>query len=243
MSYRLHPPGVGRPALVRAALVVCLLTLTLAALPSEAATHPPTSPRAARLPAAPLLLAPMGAIFPSVNCGGEGGSDWLYICARGEYQAWFAFDVSGVPPGTQINSLTFTAYLYEDDDETVPAQRTLWYDSDDSWVGIGCPGNAPADDLVGTVITQPDSEGWKTFTIDLSGHDWQNDLADGYITLMLTGPLNGDHICGEVDLLNSSHPPYLLINGATVVPALGLAGLLTFVGLLICLAVWILRRT
>ena len=39
-------------------------------------------------------------------------------------------------------------------------------------------------------------------TIDIT-HDWTNDLADDYITLMLTGPLNGLSQGGVVDITSA----------------------------------------
>lgn len=202
---------------------------------------------------APVAKAqqPPGAIEAVADCACQtddpvdcdSATDWGYICERADYWAWFGVDLSSVAPGTQINSLTFTAYIYFTDDEDSQAQRTLWYSSDDSWIGDGCPSDYDEGELVATITHVEGADGWVTFTIDLTGHDWQNDLADGYITLMLTGPLNYDHICGEVDMIESGNAAYLMLNGGgAVIPTLGHVSLLGLAGLLAALAFWWLRR-
>lgn len=56
---------------------------------------------------------------------------------------------------------------------------------------------------------------WVTFNLDISQHNWGNDLIDNYVSLMLTGPLSGNHECGRVDLMESGNLPSLEI---TTVP-------------------------
>jgi hypothetical protein len=132
---------------------------------------------------------------------------WSFICEIGQYQAWFGFDISAYPDGLPIQSITFTARI--DDYETDPVERTLWYASDDSWIPANVnPWNAAADEMVGSLVNV-DGPVWETFTLDLSQHDWSNDVADNYVTLMLTGPSSGLHECGGVDLTESGYLPVL----------------------------------
>jgi hypothetical protein len=83
-----------------------------------------------------------------------------------------------------------------------PTQRTLWYDSDDSWIfnpeaALSDPGNKSADYVVGTV--EHSSCSYESTTIEIA-HNWSKDLADNYITFMLTGPLGGTYSSGAVNL-------------------------------------------
>lgn len=147
------------------------------------------------------------------DIGDGGGEDWSYICELGAYQAWFGFDVSIIPDGETILSASFTASIGNEtggDGDYIPSsQRTVWYEPDDSWIEDDLnPGNMPADEFVGDAWDSHEWE-WLTFNLDISLHDWGNDLVDDYITLMLTGPLSGAHECGEVDLSESDWPPYL----------------------------------
>ena len=124
------------------------------------------------------------------------GNDGDEICELSEYETWFGFDVSQIPHDEEIASATFTALMIDYSD---PTQRTLWYDSDDSWIiNDTDPVNKMPDELIGTVV-QDGGWTWITFNIDLSSHDWSKDVADGYVTLILTGPLSGTHQCGVVD--------------------------------------------
>jgi hypothetical protein len=177
------------------------------------------------------------------DCGdGEGSNEWSYICERGDYQAWFGFDVSEVPDGATINSITFNALMYT---ESGSAERTLWYDSDDSWIGSEtCPGNKGLTELVGTVLDSDNEPAWELFTLDLSQHNWANDLADNYITLMLTGPYNGDHHCGAVFLSESGSGPCLIItyDSARPIPTLSEWGIIIFSLMLAGSAILMMRR-
>ena len=155
--------------------------------PNSPAEHPTSEPKVYK-------LYPIDVSLPTVNDPGDG------ISQIGVEQAWFAFDLSSIPDEEHIVSAIFSADMvsfggYE-------SQRTLWYDSDDSWIFnpnviLSDPGNKPADYVVGTVQLNSPSYKWTSIEII---HDWSNDLADDYITLMLTGPLNGIYSGGAVDL-------------------------------------------
>jgi hypothetical protein len=189
--------------------------------------------------------APGPCFNPVFDCGdGEGDVDWSYICERGEYQAWFGFDLSSIPDDTNITSITFTALiLKEDDDDPGTPQRTLWYDPDDTWMqDHRCPGNKPLTELVASLVQWNTEFEWLTFNLDLSKHDWKNDLADDYVTLMLTGPLNGSHVCGIVALSESGNPPCLTIRYGAGIPAMNVWGAIILSLLLAGSAIWALRR-
>lgn len=143
----------------------------------------------------------------------EGGDTWSYICELDNYQAWFGFDVSAIPDGVSILSASFTAYMANEDVES--SQRTIWYEPNDSWIQDTInPGDKSLTELVGTAMDSGDWE-WVTFDLDISKHTWGNDLIDNYISLMVTGPLSGEHECGEMDLTESGNLPSLEI---TTVP-------------------------
>jgi hypothetical protein len=140
------------------------------------------------------LLTPVDLSLPTINDPGDG------IAQIGVEQAWFAFDLSSIPDDEYITAATFMAEMMDFDG--LPTQRTLWYDSDDSWiynpeVALSDPGNKPADCVVGTVVHS--SRSYELTTIDVT-HDWSKDLADDYITFMLTGPLGGTYSSGAVNL-------------------------------------------
>jgi hypothetical protein len=125
------------------------------------------------------------------------------ISQLGEEQAWFCFDLTEIPDSEQIISASFTVRIH-DFAEGYATERTLWYDPDDSWVDtwhhdpdleeVRVP-----DELVGIILFNADGWTWVTFEIDISEHDWSDDLADNYVTLMLTGPLSGQYSAGECD--------------------------------------------
>ena len=140
-------------------------------------------------------LNPVDTSLPKINDTGDG------IDKIGMAQAWFAFDLSGIPDDKQVVSASFSAYMLDFNGEL--SERTLWYDSDDSWIfnpsaALSDPGDStPADTIVGTVMHNEMSYTWKT--IDIT-HDWTSDMADGYVTLMLTGPADGGFESGAVGL-------------------------------------------
>jgi len=161
------------------------------------------------------------------DCGNSDGEDdtWGYICELGAYQAWFGFDLSSIPDGETISAISFTALT--ENLESQEVERSIWYDSEDGWIdGMGCPGEIPADELVGTIMHAPDAAGWETFDIDLTGHDWQIDLSDDRATLMVTGQTNGEHLCGVIYFMESESMPFItVVTGAPVptMPGLGIA--------------------
>jgi len=142
---------------------LCIMTLILAfgATPSFAAIY---------------TLNPVDLSLPTVGDSGDG------ISQIGGEQAWFAFDLSGIPDIESVVSATFSACMRDFDGST--SQRTLWYDS-------------AADSLIGTVYFNDTAYTW--ITIDIT-HDWTNDIADDYATLMLTGPTSGFYAAGAVGL-------------------------------------------
>jgi len=135
--------------------------------------------------AAIYTLNPVDTSLPTVNDTGDG------ISQIGVEQAWFAFDLLSIPDIANVVSASFSAYMRDFDGN--PSQRTLWYDSDDSWIvttipNTSDPGNSVADNIIGTVTFGDQAYTW--ITIDIT-HDWTSDLTDDYVTLMLTGPKNG----------------------------------------------------
>jgi hypothetical protein len=139
-------------------------------------------------------LNPVDVSLPTIGEPGDG------IAQIGGEQAWFAFDLSSIPDIENVVSASFSAYMRDFDGST--SQRTLWYDSDDSWIvttkpNTSDPGNSAADNIVGTVTFNDQAYTW--ITIDIT-HDWISDLTDNYITLMLTGPANGAYASGAVGL-------------------------------------------
>lgn len=147
---------------------LCILTmvLVLGTTPAFAAIH---------------TLNPVDISLPTIGDSGDG------ISQIGAEQAWFAFDLSSIPDIESVVSATFSAYMRDFDGST--STRTLWYDSDDSWIvttlpNSSDPGNSAADSIIGTVAFSNQAYTW--ITIDIT-HDWTNDIADDYVTLMLTG--------------------------------------------------------
>jgi hypothetical protein len=214
------------------------------AVPADAGPHtvPPSEVKVMAVPAPEKMVSK--AIFninPVEDCGDSVTRP--YICELGAYQAWFAFDVSGIPPGETIDSIDFTALLENLDPSTV--ERSIWYSADDSWVGGACPGNTAGDVLVGTLMHAGSTVSWETFSINMAAHDFNSDLADGMITLMVTGPTDGTHMCGYIDLTETGNLPYIVVNTALAgveVPTAGYVGLLLLVVLLSAAGFILLRR-
>jgi len=143
------------------------------------------------------IFNPVDVSLPTINDPGDG------ISQIGVEQAWFAFDISSIPDDEQIVSASFSADMRDFDGD--PTERTLWYDSDDSWIetsisNLSDPGNSAADNIIGTVTFNNQAYTW--ITIDIA-HDWTNDLADDYITLMLTGPQTGSYSSGAVNIVTA----------------------------------------
>jgi len=123
------------------------------------------------------------------------------IAQIGNEQTWYCFDITEIPDSEQIVSATFTVRMqdYADDAST---QRTLWYDPDDDWA-FSWP-HDPDDEavkevteLVAVINFNHDGWTWITTDVDINQHDWSKDLLDNYVTLMLTGPLNGYYSFGD----------------------------------------------
>ncbi len=139
-------------------------------------------------------LNPVDVSLPTIGDSGDG------IAQIGGEQAWFAFDLLSISNIENVVSATFSAYMRDFDGSA--SQRTLWYDSDDSWIvttkpNSSDPGNSAADNIVGTVTFNDQAYTW--ITIDIT-HDWTSDLSDDYITLMLTGPTSTFYASGSVGL-------------------------------------------
>jgi hypothetical protein len=176
-------------------------------------------------------LNPVDTSSPTIGDAGDG------ISQLGDEQAWFAFDLSSIPDTKNIVSATFSAYMHNGDDSA--SRRSLWYDSDDNWIGTPSysssdpdnPDISSADNNVGTVSFSNEAFAYTWITIDIT-HNWTNDLADNYITLMLTGHPNGFYSYGAVGLVESplygifSDPELTLIStpapGAILLGCLGI---------------------
>jgi hypothetical protein len=231
-------------AVVILALVVGLAVLVVD-VPAETHTHVVAPSEVRTVVPPPMSKAASDKAVIGLNviddCGDA--ADWSYICEMGVYQAWFAIDVSSIAPGTSLDSMTFTAFM--ENQSGVLTERSLWYSANDSWVGVSCPGTAAGDVLVGTVAhAAAAGYNWVTIDVDLSAHDFQSDLTDGTITFMLTGPTDGSHDCGMVDLEASGNVPYVVISTLTLgnIPTAGTLGLLLFVVLLSTAGFLLLRR-
>lgn len=230
-------------ALVVVALVLGCAVLVVA-VPADAQTHN-TPPSKVKVMAAPAPEKVESKAIFNLNAAEDcslDAPDWSYICEMGVYQAWFAFDVSGIPPGETIDSIDFTAFLRNDTD--APVERSIWYSADDSWVGGTCPGTTAGDVLVGTLTHTNYATAWETFSINMAAHDFNGDLADGTITFMVTGPTDASHMCGYIDLTESGNVPYITINTlvGVEVPTTGIVGLLLLMVLLSTAGIIILLR-
>jgi hypothetical protein len=119
----------------------------------------------------------------------------------GYEQTWYCFDLTEIPDSEQIISATLTVRM-RDFAEDGATQRTLWYDSYDDWILTWHhdPDNEVVripTELVAVISLNGDGWTWVTTDVDITQHNWSNDLDDNYITLMLTGPLNGYYSAGE----------------------------------------------
>jgi hypothetical protein len=123
------------------------------------------------------------------------------IAQIGNEQTWYCFDISEIPDSEKIISATFTVRMRDYADNT-STQRTLWYDPNDNWV-FTWPYDPDyyvvkeAPELVAVIDFNGDGWTWITIDVDITKHDWSNDVADNYVTLMLTGPLNGCYTFGD----------------------------------------------
>jgi hypothetical protein len=119
----------------------------------------------------------------------------------GYEQTWYCFDITEIPDSEQIISATFTVRM-RDYADNASTQRTLWYDPYDDWA-FSWPHDPDdevvkeATELVAVISFNADGWVWITTDVDINLHDWSKDLADNYVTLMLTGPLNGYYSAGE----------------------------------------------
>lgn len=126
------------------------------------------------------------------------------ISQIGVEQAWFCFDINEIPDSEEIISASFAARMQDFADNT-PTQRTLWYDPNDDWTDTWYhdPDYIEIKEVTELVaVIRFNHDGWTYITtdVDINQHDWSNDLIDNYVTLMLTGPLNGYYSAGIVDL-------------------------------------------
>jgi len=119
----------------------------------------------------------------------------------GHEQTWYCFDITEIPDSEQIISATFTVRMH-DYAKNVRIQRTLWYDPNDDWA-FSWPHDPDeevvkeATELIALIGFEADVWAWVTTDVDINLHDWSKDLADNYVTLMLTGPLSGNYVAGE----------------------------------------------
>ncbi len=123
------------------------------------------------------------------------------IAQIGTEQTWYCFDITEIPDSEQIISATFTVRMRDFADD-YPTQRTLWYEPDDTWA-FTWPYDPDYEvvkevtELVAVIDFNHDGWTWITIDVDINQHDWSKDLVDNYVTLMLTGPLNGHYSFGD----------------------------------------------
>jgi hypothetical protein len=124
------------------------------------------------------------------------------IAQIGNEQTWYCFDITEIPDSQQIISATFTVRM-QDYADNASTQRTLWYDPDDDWAFESWPHDPDHEvvkevtELLAVINFNHDGWTWITTDVDINQHDWSNDLLDNYVTLMLTGPLNGYYVFGD----------------------------------------------
>jgi hypothetical protein len=142
---------------------------------------------------------PQIADFAGENPVGDRGDT---IAQIGNEQTWYCFDITEIPDSEHIVSATFTVRMrdYADDGST---QRTLWYEPDDDWAFSSWPHDPDHEvvkevtELLAVINFNHDGWTWITTDVDINQHDWSRDLLDNYVTLMLTGPLNGYYMFGD----------------------------------------------
>lgn len=175
---------------MKARLCILTVVLFLGTTPALAGIYPITAFKNSR----PRLGEWVGD-----NPVGDNGTPIEQI---GKEQAWFCFDITEIPDSEEIISASFTFRMrdYADNNAT---QRTLWYDPDDYWwvdMNFGPFEQTRAvSELVATISFNQNGWAWITTDVDINQHDWSNDLVDNYVTLVLTGPLNGSLSFGDVD--------------------------------------------
>ena len=124
------------------------------------------------------------------------------IAQIGNEQTWYCFDITEIPDSQHIVSATFTVRMRDYADDTA-TQRTLWYEPDDDWAFSSWPHDPDyvvakeVTELVAVIDFNYDGWTWITTDVDIDQHDWSEDLLDNYVTLMLTGPLNGYYAFGD----------------------------------------------
>ncbi len=109
-------------------------------------------------------------------------------------QAHFAFDLSSIPYNSTIVSATFSAYF--ENGSSTQSQRNLYYNPDDSWTKVAYtedPGNSViGSGIIGSLwhTELPDAGYvWKTITLSYNG--WENDIADGLFSIIVTDGQSG----------------------------------------------------
>jgi len=123
----------------------------------------------------------------------QGDTYWGYICQKTAYEVYFDFDLSTLP-NESLTYLSFNAYMQSSSSTT----RTLWN-------GSTLIGSAP--------VVASDAYSWNTITIDLDALNLQG---EELITLTLTGPSDGSHYCGRVQLMESGNNAFLVAETSSV---------------------------
>jgi len=147
------------------------------------------------------------------------------ICEMENGQAWFGFNISTIPDSYTITSATFTTYVLSYFEN---AQRSIWYEPDDSWItSYTNQGNKALSEYIATFNDTGQYYKQVTINLDLSKHNWTNDLLDNYISLMVTGPIDHSHQCGNIQLSESGNISQLSIQaipapGAVILCAIGI---------------------
>jgi hypothetical protein len=154
------------------------------------------------------VLNPVDASCPTVNDTGD------YVSY--ELETWLAFDLSEIPKNAKIVSAYLSSYIWNLSD--TPSERYLGYYSDDSWISIGDPslsdpGDSITPDQIVCVFVHDDPSGsgyvWKTLQITYDG--WAKDIADGYISLVLTGGQYGAVGLSEASAFGIDSKPELTL--------------------------------